>query len=142
MLKLMFFVMLFSPFQMMTSQSVSNYQWKNRLLIVLTENAENSLVKEQLSILEGNLKELKERKLELIQVQPGKQKKLLLAGTDWESSNIYKELKGNEADFEVLLIGLDGSIKLRQTKPVKTKQLFDLIDSMPMRQAEIRRKNN
>lgn len=43
-------------------------------------------------------------------------------------------------DFEVLLIGKDGTEKLRSTTPVKLETLFDLIDTMPMRKAEMRRR--
>jgi hypothetical protein len=36
----------------------------------------------------------------------------------------------------VLLIGLDGEVKLRQSHAATNEQLFGLIDSMPMRRAE------
>ncbi len=40
--------------------------------------------------------------------------------------------------FAVLLIGRDGSVKLRSAWPVAVHTLFDTIDAMPMRQAEMR----
>ena len=40
--------------------------------------------------------------------------------------------------FEVVLIGLDGGIKLRQTKLVSLDKLFTLIDGMPMRRNELK----
>jgi len=39
--------------------------------------------------------------------------------------------------FQVLLIGKDGGVKLRSSGPVSMKDLFGLIDSMPMRQQEM-----
>ena len=39
----------------------------------------------------------------------------------------------------VVLVGKDGSEKLRRTGVVDPTELFDLIDSMPMRQEEMRR---
>lgn len=36
----------------------------------------------------------------------------------------------------VLLIGLDGEVKLRQSHAATNEQLFGLIDAMPMRRAE------
>lgn len=36
----------------------------------------------------------------------------------------------------VLLIGLDGEVKLRQSHAATNEQLFSLIDAMPMRRAE------
>lgn len=44
-----------------------------------------------------------------------------------------------KSDFRVLLIGLDGGKKLDQTKMLSVKKLFNIIDSMPMRQAEIQK---
>ncbi|GHD16218.1 DUF4174 domain-containing protein [Tianweitania populi] len=40
--------------------------------------------------------------------------------------------------FTVILLGKDGQEKLRDTKPVTSGALFELIDSMPMRQREAR----
>ena len=39
----------------------------------------------------------------------------------------------------VLLIGRDGGEKFRIHSPVTTKELFDIIDSMPMRQLEMKK---
>ncbi len=42
------------------------------------------------------------------------------------------------SDFVVLLIGKDGGVKLRLTRPPEATELFELIDSMPMRRQEMR----
>jgi hypothetical protein len=39
--------------------------------------------------------------------------------------------------FRVRLIGKDGGVKFSRTTPVDAETLFDLIDAMPMRQAEL-----
>ena len=41
--------------------------------------------------------------------------------------------------FVVLLIGKDGGVKLRSAGPLAAGTLFETIDAMPMRQAEMRR---
>ena len=43
-------------------------------------------------------------------------------------------------DFVFILIGKDGTVKLRVEKPVSSDGLFSLIGSMPMRKEEMRRK--
>lgn len=48
----------------------------------------------------------------------------------------------NEGEFTVILIGRDGCEKYRTSTPLSTQTLFEIIDSMPMRQSEIRKKNN
>lgn len=42
--------------------------------------------------------------------------------------------------FTVVLMGKDGTEKYRSEEPVSTKTLFGLIDQMPMRQSELKRK--
>lgn len=125
----------------MSSQTLSDFQWKNRLIILLSKNETSEKIKEQIIILHQNPEALRERKLRLIHAVPGKSRNLFPIITDWKYSNLYEDLSNNN-DVEIVLIGLDGGEKLRQTESIKTKQLFDLIDSMPMRKAEIQNKNN
>jgi len=42
-------------------------------------------------------------------------------------------------DFAVIPVGKDGTVKLRKDRPVAPKDIFRLIDSMPMRQREMKR---
>jgi len=42
--------------------------------------------------------------------------------------------------FQVYLIGKDGTVKLRSAEPVPVKDIFGLIDSMPMRRQEMESK--
>ena len=41
----------------------------------------------------------------------------------------------------MILIGLDGGVKLRQTEMISLDKLFTLIDGMPMRRREIKNEN-
>ncbi len=45
----------------------------------------------------------------------------------------------SEAAFEVLLVGRDGEVKLRRETLVAASEIIALIDTMPMRQNEMRR---
>jgi hypothetical protein len=42
--------------------------------------------------------------------------------------------------FTVILVGKDGGIKLKRNDQVRLEEIFRLIDSMPMRQDEMRQK--
>ncbi len=44
-----------------------------------------------------------------------------------------------DASFAVLLVGRDGGVKLRRDAPVASSVIIALIDTMPMRRAEMRR---
>ena len=59
-----------------------------------------------------------------------------------QNESEYKKYDVEPNKFTLLLIGKDGGEKLRSTKPVKTEAIFKLIDSMPMRQAEMSNKKN
>jgi hypothetical protein len=53
---------------------------------------------------------------------------------------IFKNYQASPAGFTLILFGKDGTVKLRSNKPVPARDLFDLIDAMPMRQAELRQR--
>lgn len=44
--------------------------------------------------------------------------------------------------FTFILLGKDGGEKIRQHQPLSGKELFDLIDAMPMRQQEMLQENS
>ncbi len=55
-------------------------------------------------------------------------------------SKLYTKYNSNARDFKIMLIGLDGGVKLEQHKVLTSKELFSTIDSMPMRSSELRNK--
>lgn len=126
----------------MSSQSIADLKWKNRLIVVFTETTDSQKFQHQLEIFNKNIAEFNDRKLKLIHAVPNKQQIVLPEITEWQASTFYnKNKKEKTADFEVILIGLDGGVKLRQYKVTEAKEIFDLIDSMPMRQSEMRENN-
>ena len=46
----------------------------------------------------------------------------------------------NPGDFAAILIGKDGGVKLRSSKPLSMQKLEETIDAMPMRKDEVRGK--
>ena len=132
--------MLFS-FQIMNSQDISKYQWKNRLVIISAENADAPLVKDQKRELEKDPKALKDRKLKVILATPGQQREILPEKLSVKTSSLYSTLNEN-GDFQVFLIGLDGNVKLEQRGILGLNTLFQTIDAMPMRQAEMNKNNH
>jgi len=51
----------------------------------------------------------------------------------------YESFDVAKGNFAVILIGKDGTKKLRQSSPLETDTLFSVIDAMPMRQREMRK---
>ena len=62
---------------------------------------------------------------------------MVLSDTDPKAGGTLREALSIRG-FEILLVGKDGGVKLRSPAPVSTRDLFALIDAMPMRQREMR----
>ncbi len=124
-----------------SAQELDEYLWKNRLVLVYTEDRSGNLYKEQIDVLKGDIAGLEDRKLVIYHYTPDVVKKGLEDGK-WKKrddrSEKFTETKGN---FEVLLLGLDGRVKLRQQTLLTREKLYSTIDAMPMRQSEIRRRD-
>ena len=119
----------------MKSQELEKHQWNDRILLIL--NAEDD---QQLSEFLSDTNGLKERKLVNYDLKPGKARLVFPEKTAFRESALFKKYAENK-NFEVVLIGLDGGVKLRQTEILENEELFAVIDGMPMRKAEIRSKN-
>lgn len=58
-----------------------------------------------------------------------------------EQNNLRHRFNTNTQTFTVILLGKDGGEKLRSSTPVTMEKLAALIDSMPMRQQELRQRS-
>lgn len=125
----------------MEAQDLSSHQWKDRLLVILTNGQSSDLYLDQMNILNKDIDGLEERKLIIYSVLPERYKKGIHSEKWIKSTKLFDRFKQNGKDFEVILIGLDGGIKLRQSEKISTEKLFGTIDSMPMRRNEIRNKS-
>jgi len=118
---------------MLYAQNMDDFKWKNRILIFTDSDQKLSNAKAALAPFEALDKEVKERSLLLFIYSKGffydkngKPYKLAY------KNHIPSSFKG------ILLLGKDGGIKFQEPYPVKTATIFDLIDSMPMRRAEMK----
>lgn len=119
------------------SQNLQKHQWKNRVLLIYADDVNSNQLQEQIKILAEDKKGLQERKLVIYQFV--KDKFTTDFNTVWFSSKEQlKQYHKKSNRFEVLLIGLDGGLKYRQTKLVSLEKLFTLIDGMPMRKRELK----
>jgi hypothetical protein len=84
---------------------------------------------------------LEERKLKVYKVIPtGYQE--VNGNRKWiPSRDFYDKYHQSGNTLEVVLIGLDGSVKQQKQNLVPVRQIFSWIDSMPMRMEELRRKD-
>ena len=126
---------------MASAQTLNDLQWKNRILLVMEQGDDTLIFQNQLDEFDGLENELEERKILIYQIKNNSYRLGLYANKKWKSItdlDLLKITKDQEEDFKVVLIGLDGSVKKRQSNMMTSKQLFSTIDSMPMRQQELR----
>jgi hypothetical protein len=130
----------------LNAQDLKNHRWEDRILIIKTLDAKNEQFLAQLAEFKNANEEMKERRFVLytilgdVYTQINYKKPKQLYTTDKISGRLANILDDNQL-FEVILIGLDGGIKLRQTQVLTKKELFGTVDSMPMRRSELRKKN-
>lgn len=121
--------------------NLSDFQWKNRLLLVIGHDETSEKYIEQLEEFNSSKEELNERRLLIIEIQKDRYR-IYDKSKEWiVSKSLFKKYSRTKGDFEVLLIGLDGGVKVRKNDVVKVGRLNQTIDSMPMRISEMRSKN-
>jgi len=119
------------------AQSISTLKWKKRIIILMDSEGNHSIRNEQLRKFNDLGEEIRERDLILLCYDGNSLLDQNLRPIPYELSNNI------DVDFQgVLLIGKDGGIKLKKSFLVKPKTIFETIDSMPMRKAEMRNSGN
>jgi hypothetical protein len=118
------------------AQQLSDYNWKNRIVILSDNAADFKNAVKALKTISAFKKELNERDIILFLYRDGKLYDTDLNLTAMNTSNtIPKAFTG------YLLIGKDGGIKSKERYPIDPEQIFTLIDGMPMRRAEMKSDN-
>lgn len=117
---------------------VRSHVWQKRVLIVSASSPTNIGYKRQNQLLERGKKGMKDREMVIYRLysdhwlDPSND---LLSKE--EADAIHREYNIEKGTFSVTLIGKDGGVKLKKTDIISPRELFQLIDSMPIRRNEI-----
>jgi len=123
------------------------YLWQNRVLIIFAPMGCETILKRQNANLSGDRVGVAERDLVVWRVMgnpSGSSSSVSVDGITDEgvpSRAFYGYFAVEPDGFAVILLGKDGTEKLRQSEPVTEEELFGLIDRMPMRQREMQQDN-
>lgn len=102
--------------------SLEHYRWHKRLLMIFAPSDRDADFMRQMALLQQQQDALRERDIVVLSdVRPA------------DGGALRAQL--NPAGFEIVLVGKDGGMKLRETRPVSAEALLSLVDRMPMRQA-------
>ncbi|NER09268.1 DUF4174 domain-containing protein [Muriicola jejuensis] len=115
------------------SQELKDYRWKNRILLLCEKDKDLVQSEKQVRAFKAFPKELEERKLVILVCRDG-----ILMDKDFKILKNNADSPENKGFQGVLLIGLDGGVKWEGEFPVNPGKIFEIIDSMPMRRAEIK----
>lgn len=120
-----------------------DFQWENRILILIANQESDSLVQKQMSAFRGRQEGFRDRDLKTFFVFRNDRSRLNKTPLHASSAEeILEQYGADRPGFRVLLIGKDGGIKLERDNPVSIGDIFGLIDSMPMRQREMQENND
>lgn len=114
----------------MNGQSLKDLRWQKRV-VILTGSVKT--INDALTSYNDH-DGIKERRLVFLVIEKDRLK-------DHESNKRYTKPSFIEGKSKFYLIGLDGGLKLKQENYLNQKELFQIIDSMPMRANEMRKGN-
>jgi hypothetical protein len=113
---------------------LNEFLWKNRILVV---SGDATFKSKQKDILDQATDGIIDRDMVILGFD--KQEEPYNKWKDTKLDQISKEFN-LKSDDRVILFGKDGTIKAKWSEPVSFKEVFELIDAMPMRKAEMRRR--
>ncbi len=125
----------------LNGQDLKKHQWENRIVIVKTSDIKSNKQEEQLKEFRNSFEELMDRKIIVYKINGDDfvlidYKNSTLNTSGKTSKKLSETILNENENFEVILIGLDGGVKLQQTEIVLKEDLFSIVDAMPMRRNE------
>lgn len=122
--------------------SLEAFQWKNRVLAIFADG-DNARASRQENLLLAERDGLAERDLIVLRVDESTMSSVFGAAGSLPVDALRSDLEAPEPGvFAAVLVGKDGSVKLRAVEPVTCDELFAAIDGMPMRAAEATRQHD
>ena len=112
-----------------------DHLWKHRVLLIFSPSQQTAEYREQLDQLRADPAGLQERDVQVYRIFPAG---LITSERDVlehnDLSDQYRSQYGVDPEtFTVILVGKDGTEKLRTDQVLRTDKLYAVIDAMPMR---------
>lgn len=103
---------------------IAAYKWEARPVIIFADSEKDPRFQRQVANLSSRPDDMTERDV------------VILMDTDPDAGSALRKMF-RPRDFQILLIGKDGEIKLRRPHPITAEDLNRQIDRMPMRRREM-----
>lgn len=111
------------------SEMLADYRWENRVVLLFAPEESNLDFNTQQKIIDKDKIEYQDRDLVV----------LSFILDDEKGKELRSKFNIKSGLFSFVLIGKDGYQKMMSHKVVRSKDLFELIDAMPMRRNEMKR---
>ena len=119
----------------MAVPELESYRWKQRPLLVFAPSARDLRRAVQIQRVEAERAAFEERDMILLEIVAG--------GDDFaDGVALRARFHVDETAFAPVLIGKDCTAKGRWTEPVEMRELWELIDAMPIRQREMEQRGS
>ncbi|MFS4416272.1 DUF4174 domain-containing protein [Maribacter sp. 2307ULW6-5] len=122
---------------MANAQDLGKHLWKERILLLISNGLEDAALRAQWRALQKEQKELRKRDLVVYVLTDEGSFFLGVDGESEEPEPLDGVGRPERYKDGVVLIGKDGTKKMERPFPVRPKDIFNLIDAMPMRRAEM-----
>ena len=119
---------------------LGNYLWKKRPLLLFAPSPNSPMYRSVSDSLSAHLDQIQERHIVIIEVFENG-----LVRIDGKSDSrrtpesFRQQFSAKKGELTAILVGKDGGRKLRQSGSLDLGKIFSLIDTMPMRQQEMRK---
>lgn len=123
------------------AQDLEAHRWKERVLLLITRDLKTPEYIRQTHALVQQPEELEERRLVVYTLMENRYAEGLPPGT-WATGVLERYMSGEaNTGFRVVLLGLDGGVKLDEPSFVPPENVWTLIDGMPMRKAALQNRD-
>ena len=120
---------------------LEDYRWKNRLILAFAPSPMDPSYKELEQEIAVQAEEINDRDILFFRIlETGETQSGNSSVNALSDGYLRKKFSIRPGSFTVLLIGKDGGVKLRRGGGVELDEIFSLIDTMPMRQREMKEK--
>jgi len=123
------------------SIDLNAYRWKQRLLFLFVPSADDPSYLSLKVEIEHQAKEVLDRDLLIAHVlEKGEGRLGMERLSSGQGYSLRKYLSVPPGRFMSILVGKDGGVKFRQDRMVGLQDIFRVIDAMPMRRQEMKKK--
>jgi hypothetical protein len=126
----LFTAALFATVVVTQTPDLDGLRWNSRVILLFALDTNNSQLAQQKEMLDRQAAGIKDRDLKVFEI----------TGRSPSGEQLRDRFHVKADSFAVVLIGKDGSTKLKHSEPTDPNEIFKLIDSMPMRKDEMRQR--